>query len=81
MSPREAGERLAEREIAVWDGLRTELPYALSSGEVEDLFVSVQAPAEPGDYVLEITLVQETVQWYDDAIAGLPVRVQATVTA
>jgi SAM-dependent methyltransferase len=68
-------------EIAVWDGLRTELPYALSSGEVEDMFVSVQAPAEPSDYVLEITLVQETVQWYDDAIAGLPVRVQATVTA
>ena len=67
-------------DIAVWDGLRTSLPYTLSNGDVEDMFVAVQAPTEPGDYVLEITLLHETVKWYDDEIPGLPIRVQAKVT-
>ena len=65
--------------IAVWDGLRTPLPYTLCNGDLEHLFITVQAPAEPGDYVLEITLLHETVQWYDDAIPGLPIRVQGSV--
>lgn len=67
-------------DIAVWDGLRTSLPYTLSKGDVEDIFITVQAPTEPGDYVLEITLLHETVKWYDDEIPGLPIRVQAKVT-
>lgn len=66
-------------DIAVWDGLRTSLPYTLSTGDVEDVFVRVQAPTEPGDYVLEITLLHETVRWYDDVIPGLPIRVEAKV--
>ena len=67
-------------DTAVWDGLRTPLPYTLSPGDAADGFVTVQAPTDPGDYVLEITLLHETVRWYDDVIAGLPVRVHASVT-
>ena len=67
-------------DIAVWDGLRTPLPYTLSSGDVEDIFVTVEAPTKPGDYVLQITLLRETVRWYDDVIPGLPIQIQALVT-
>ena len=67
-------------DTAVWDGLRTPLPYTLSPGDATDSIVTVQAPTDPGDYVLEITLLHENVRWYDDVIAGLPVRIQATVT-
>ena len=73
--------RHSSGDVAAWDGLRTSLPYPLYNGDVEDILVTVQAPTEPGDYVLEITLLHETVRWYDDAIPGLPVRVHAKVTA
>lgn len=73
--------RHSSGDVAAWDGLRTSLPYPLYNGNTEEMLVTVQAPAEPGDYVLEITLLHENVRWYDDAIPGLPVRVQAKVTA
>jgi len=73
--------RHSSGDIAVWDGLRTSLPYTLRKGDREDLLITVQAPAEPGDYVLEITLLHENARWYDDVIPGLPVRVHAVVTA
>ena len=73
--------RNSSGDIAVWDGLRTPLPYTLKNGDTEDMFVTVQAPTEPSDYVLEITLLHETIRWYDDVMGGLPIRVQASVTA
>lgn len=72
--------RNSSGDIVVWDGLRTSLPYPLYKGDVEDILVTVQAPAEPGDYVLEITLLHETVRWYDDVIPGLPIAVRARIT-
>jgi len=72
--------RHSSGDIAVWDGLRTSLPYTLRNGDPEDLLITVQAPTESGAYVLEITLLHENARWYDDLIPGLPVRVQAVVT-
>ena len=62
------------------EGVRTTLPRALLPLGSDTLKMRVQAPDEPGDYILRITLVQELVAWFDDidlsnSVSG-PVRVE-----
>jgi len=64
-------------ELDVWDGVRTKLPWALASGEVVDIPVAVRAPSQPGDYILELTLVQEQVSWLDDKSPNVPLLIPA----
>lgn len=71
--------RRATGELAVWDGVRTPLPWALGSGEVTVVPVSVCAPSKPGDYTLELTLVQEEVGWLDDKSPHLPLRISGRI--
>ncbi len=62
----------------VFDGLRTPLPRDLKPGESVDLKASIQAPAEPGRYTLEVTLIQEHSAWFPEkkgAKLVLPVTV------
>jgi hypothetical protein len=62
----------------VFDGLRTPLPRDLKSGESVDLKAQIQAPAKPGRYTLEVTLVQERAAWFPEkrgARLVLPVTV------
>jgi cell division septation protein DedD len=62
----------------VFDGLRTPLPRDLKSGESASLKAAIQAPAKPGRYILEVTLVQESSAWFPDkngAKLVLPVSV------
>ena len=40
----------------------------------------VQRPAEPGDYELVVTIVQESYAWLDELDPGAVARVPATVT-
>jgi cell division septation protein DedD len=64
--------------MVVFDGLRTPLPRDLKSGESVDLKAEIQAPANPGRYILEVTLVQESSAWFpekDGAKLVLPVTV------
>lgn len=67
-------------EVVVWDGLRTLLPRDLHRGDADDVVIAVRAPAEPGEYVLELSLVKEGVTWYDGRVEGLPLGVEAVVT-
>jgi SAM-dependent methyltransferase len=67
-------------ELIVWDGLRTSLLRTLFPGDREDLLLTVRVPADVGQYVLDITILQEHVTWYDDIIPGLPLRIETTVT-
>ena len=65
-------------EKVVLDGLRTPLPRDLKPGESVNLKAAIQAPANPGRYVLEVTLVQEGQAWFPDkngAKLALPVNV------
>lgn len=67
-------------EMVIWDGLRTLLPRVLYKGDADDIFVAVRAPLEPGDYLLEVSLLEEGRSWYDDRIDGLPLSIETVVT-
>ena len=72
--------RTESGEAVVWDGLRTFLPRTLYPGDREDLLLTIQAPADAGSYVLDITMLKEHVTWYDDQLPGLPLRIKTMVT-
>ena len=68
-------------ELVVWDGIRTPLTLVMHKGDEVEVLVMVQAPSEPGVYMLEISMVREGVTWYDDQVPGLPLRIEAVVTS
>lgn len=68
-------------ELVVWDGIRTPLPLVMHKGDEVEVLVMVQAPSEPGAYLLEISMVREGVTWYDDQVPGLPFRIEAVITS
>ena len=51
------------------EGLRTALPSLLAPGATSIVPMVVQAPVEPGSYVLEIDVVHEFVRWLECAVA------------
>jgi len=61
-------------QLHVPEGFRTALPANLHPGAVTVVPVTVAAPDEPGDYLLEVDLVHEYVRWFDR-----PARVFVTV--
>ena len=54
-----------DHRLVVWDGERTALPRDLGAGSRVALSVRVVTPAEPGSYVLQLTLVHELVTWFE----------------
>lgn len=58
--------------VAQDDG-RQPLTYPLLPGETGDFPLTITAPTQPGDYTLEIDLVQEGVAWFG-AQGGTPLR-------
>lgn len=72
--------RKATGELAVLDDGRTALPGTLEPGADAETTLTVQAPVSPGNYELELDLVQETVCWFSQrgsATLRVPVRVRA----
>ncbi len=53
------------RKTVVKEGLRSGIYPPLEAGARRTIKLDVQAPAEPGNYVLRITLVQEGIRWFD----------------
>ena len=51
-------------DVAIFDDGRALLPRTIGPGDTFEVPLRVQAPGEPGDYVLEIDLVQEFVCWW-----------------
>jgi SAM-dependent methyltransferase len=60
----------ASRRTVDYDGLRTPLPRPLAPGDECVAAVRVKTPAQPGNYLLEIDLVEEGVSWF--SAAGVP---------
>ena len=63
--------------VAQDDG-RNALTFAILPGETGDLQLTITAPQQPGDYTLEIDMVQEGVAWFG-ARGGTPTRVAVRV--
>jgi hypothetical protein len=62
------------------EGTRTPLPEAIPPGGEPRCRFSVRAPAEPGEYELVVTLVQEEVAWFDALDEGNAWRGTVRVT-
>jgi SAM-dependent methyltransferase len=63
-----------------WNDGRTDLPHDLAPGASVELELPVVAPDEPGDYDLELDVVQEAVTWWAE-VGSEPVRTRMTVVA
>ena len=67
----------AGREVVHDDG-RTPLLFDLRPGEEKEFSLVVNAPKQPGDYTLEIDMLQEGVSWFGtkgSPVLRLPVKV------
>jgi len=53
-------------KIIVLDGIRTPLPNDLAPGSSVNLQARIQAPDRPGSYTLQLTVVQESVAWFEN---------------
>jgi SAM-dependent methyltransferase len=56
--------RRPDGTMAIFDDARARLPRAIKPGESFEVPLKVQAPGEPGEYLLEVDLVQEFVCWF-----------------
>jgi len=57
----------------VFDGIRTDIRYPLLPGESRHFSLDIIAPKIAGEYVLQVTLVQEACCWFENVIQTLPV--------
>jgi hypothetical protein len=67
-----------QRQMVVFDGLRTPLPRDLNPSEALTLRATIRAPEKAGAYLLHVTMVQEGVAWFSDRDGGqlsIPVSV------
>lgn len=56
--------RREDGSVVVTDDGRTILPRNLAPGEEAELQLPVHAPGRPGDYILELDMVEEGVTWF-----------------
>lgn len=68
-----------EGEMVVRDGLRTELSGEIEPGEVATLWQTVEAPDEPGSYLLELEPIFERVSWFADRDPAASCRAEVEV--
>jgi hypothetical protein len=56
------------RSLVEWDGRRSDLPVPrLGPGESVELTALVEAPRQPGDYLLQLVPLQEGCAWLDES--------------
>lgn len=73
--------RTREGKMVVWDGVRTALPCCLEAGDTIECLLTVVAPEQEGEYLLQAAVVQDGVAWFETtepkSAAELHVRVVA----
>lgn len=60
----------ASQKIIINDDGRTALPEILNPGDSATILLGISAPKDPGEYILELDLVQENITWF--AAKGSP---------
>jgi hypothetical protein len=69
---------IGTERVAIFEGLRTQLPHDVEPGGQVTMDAQVLAPARPGDYALRWDMVQEGVLWF--STMGAPMgRLDAAV--
>ncbi len=56
----------ANGNMLIFDGVRSEFPKDIAPLEEVTLKARARAPEKPGDYIMEIDLVQERVSWFKE---------------
>jgi hypothetical protein len=69
------------RKMVVFDGRRSALSPALGPNTTTGYPMKVVAPNQPGEYILQATLVQEGVCWFEDIRSGIIQEFAVSVTA
>jgi hypothetical protein len=64
--------------VLPFEGERTRLPHAMKPGDAVQAQVKIFAPQTPGDFILKISLVQESVAWFMSA-GAMPLELPVTV--
>lgn len=72
------GTAVSEERMAVYEGLRTDLPLPVHPGERVEVRPEIEAPREPGRYLLALDPVFEHVSWFSRRGVE-PYRVEITV--
>lgn len=67
--------RTESGEMAIFDGCRTPFPIELSAGQQLTLPVKIKTPEQPGNYILELTIVLEGKAWLDGDAKQIPIQV------
>jgi hypothetical protein len=66
-------------EIIQFEGLRTAIKPLVLPGTSMRVHMLIQIPEKPGEYNLEITLVQEGVFWFEKVLKHFPYTISCTV--
>jgi hypothetical protein len=72
-------QNLAAKPYVVYEGVRSFLPENVSPGNQASVLAQVIAPSEPGVYVIEWDMIQESVIWFSKKNAT-PALTRLTVT-
>ena len=69
----------ATGETVTFDGLRTDFSQAVEPGETVRVALRVDAPIEPGSYLLQPDIVEEGVGWFSQRSSAEPFLIPVTV--
>jgi glycosyltransferase involved in cell wall biosynthesis len=61
----------ATRQMVVFDGKRSELFPLLEANATAPYPMIIIAPSQPGEYILQTTMVQDGVCWFEDMRSGI----------
>jgi glycosyltransferase involved in cell wall biosynthesis len=71
----------ATRQMVVFDGKRSELFPLLEANGTARYPMTVVAPNQPGEYILQTTMVQDGVCWFENIWPGIVQEFPVSVTA
>jgi len=65
--------------IYIHDGIRTPIKSMLKPNKTKRIQMKIMSPDKPGNYILEITMVQEGCFWFEDILESLPIQINMQV--
>jgi 2-polyprenyl-3-methyl-5-hydroxy-6-metoxy-1,4-benzoquinol methylase/predicted O-methyltransferase YrrM len=68
-----------DESVVIFDGVRTVFSSPLLSGQSKDILMDIKAPEREGEYVIQLTMVQEGCFWFETIMPQLPIYVQLVV--